>query len=103
MILQNLMAADLYSEKCTVRLKEVFYRNNYSAFDQLFLEINILLLKELFKQWIIVTSPIKIKTAPFKQWMSVHLKKLNALNRSSKKYLFLISSHCQMISAPNNP
>ena len=79
MILQNLMAADVYSEKCTVRLKEVFYRNSYSAFDQLFFEINILLLKELLKQWIIiVTSPIKIKTAPFKEWMSVHLKKLNA-------------------------
>ena len=53
----------------------VFYRNNYSkserthSWNQHFLEINLLLLKELLKQWVIASSPVKMNTVPFKGWM----------------------------------
>ena len=38
-----------------------------------FLEINILLLKELLKQWMIVSSPVKVNTALFIKWITAIL------------------------------
>ena len=64
-------------EKCTVTLKEwiwlrLFYRNNCStserthSWNQHFLEISILLLKELLKQWMTASSSVNINTVHFK-------------------------------------
>ena len=41
--------------------------------NQLFLEIAILLLKELLKQWMTARSPVKVNTVPFKEWMAATL------------------------------
>ena len=38
-----------------------------------FFEINILLLKELMKQWMTARSPVKINTVTFKEWMTATL------------------------------
>ena len=51
-------------EIITVPLKEHVAGRNF------FFEINILLLKELLKQWLTASSPVKINTAPFKEWMN---------------------------------
>ena len=54
----------------------IFFRNNHSTserthnWNQLFLEINIPLLKELFKQWITARSPVKVNTLSFREWMT---------------------------------
>ena len=81
---QNWMAANFNARKMysTIERMEwlrVFYRDNYSTFErthtwnQLFSEINILLVKELLKQWLTTSSPVKINTVPFKEWMTAIL------------------------------
>ena len=58
---------------------QVFYINNYSTFEkthnwnQIFLEINIVVLEEILKQWMTASSPIKIYTEPFKEWIIIIL------------------------------
>ena len=37
------------------------------------MELNILLLQELFKQWMTASSPVKMNTALFKEWMTAIL------------------------------
>ena len=55
------------TEIITVPLKERI-RTNF------FLEINILLLKELLKQWMTTaSSPVKIYTVHFKEWITAIL------------------------------
>ena len=46
-------------EMIAVRLKKRFF----------FEKKNMLLLKELLKQWMTVTPPVKVNTVPFKEWM----------------------------------
>ena len=48
----------------TVPLKKHIAGRNF------FFEINILLLKELLKEWLTASFPVKINTAPFKEWMN---------------------------------
>ena len=73
------MTANFNVRKYTVPLKEWSSRNNYGNFErrlswnQLFLEINILLLEELLKQWMIASSLVKTNILPFKEWMIVIL------------------------------
>ena len=48
----------------------------------------MVLLKELLKQWMTATPPVKINTVPFKEWMATILSMTKAgtlLHRSSKK------------------
>ena len=48
-------------------LKERLTETNFN------LEINILLLKKLLKQWMTARSPVKINTVSFKEWVSATL------------------------------
>ena len=36
-------------------------------------QLHYLLLKELFKQWVTASSPVKINMVPFKKWMNAIL------------------------------
>ena len=54
-------------EIITVPLKEHIATSNF------FGGINILLLKELLKQWLTGSSPVKIHTGPLKEWMTTIL------------------------------
>ena len=61
----------------SVLMNSCEYRNNYIIRSPLkeriagttFLEINIVLLEELFKQWMTESSPVKINTMPIEQWL----------------------------------
>ena len=55
------------TETIIVALKERIAGTNF------FLEINILLIKELLKQQMTASSPVKINTVLFKEWMTVIL------------------------------
>ena len=56
------------------RIDDCIYSNRTfektHSWNQLSLEINILLLKELIKQWMTASSPVKINIVPFKEWIS---------------------------------
>ena len=54
-----------------VPLKERFTETKF------FLEINILLLKKLLKQWMTARSLVKINTVSFKEWMTVTRSVIN--------------------------
>ena len=43
------------------------------SWNQLFLKINILMLKELLKQWMSKSSPVKMNTVPFEEWVTAIL------------------------------
>ena len=62
-------------EIIVAHLKERIARSNF------FLKINILLLKQLQKQWITSSFPVKINTVHFKEWMAVipFVSKIDAL------------------------
>ena len=60
-IVERMGGCEYSIEIIIASLKERIARTNF------FLEVNILLLKELPKQWMTVTSPVKINTVPFKE------------------------------------
>ena len=50
--------------------KQLQYLSKNAWFETTFLEIKLVLQELLLKQWMTVSSPVKINTVPFKEWMT---------------------------------